>query len=268
MKYNLELNAARFSGQKYIDIYQKYRPSPPPDLIYTALNYLNKTIAGTVVDLGCGTGISTRIWEDFAENIVGIEPSEEMIKVARKLSSPGKTEYLQRFSYKTGLASEIADIITCSQSFHWMEPKTTLAEVDRLMRPGGVLVVYDAHWPPTINEPLEKAYHDLFDRVDQLTGRLESKIMHKWEKSNHSENIKSSGYFSFCRKQFFHKSTVYDPEVLIGLALSQGGLEALLKRGYSDKEIEIPEFIQSVKKNSSLAYSQMTYQYSAIIAIK
>lgn len=268
MKYDLQLNAARFSGQKYIDGYHKYRPSPPSDLIHTVLNYLNKAIAGKVVDLGCGTGISTRIWEDFAENIIGIEPSEEMIEIARKLSSSGKTEYLQRFSSKTGLASEIADIITCSQSFHWMEPKTTLAEVDRLLKPGGVLVVYDAHWPPTLNKPLEKAYHDLFDRVDQLTGRLESKIAHKWEKSKHFENIRSSGYFSFCRKQFFHKSTEYDPEVLIGLALSQGGLEALLKRGYSDKEIGIDNFVQSVKKYSSLVYSQMTYQYSAIIAVK
>ena len=40
-----------------------------------------------------------------------------------------------------------ADIVTCSQSFHWMEPEPTLAEIARILRPGGVFAAYDYDWP-------------------------------------------------------------------------------------------------------------------------
>ena len=83
---NIKLNADRFTGQEYVNTYDKYRPGPPVEIIHQALNYLNKSRAEKVLDLGCGTGISTQIWRDFAKEIIGIDPSSEMIDVARSTS--------------------------------------------------------------------------------------------------------------------------------------------------------------------------------------
>ena len=43
--------------------------------------------------------------------------------------------------YATGLADACADIVTCAQSLHWMQPDVTFKEVDRILRPGGRYLV-------------------------------------------------------------------------------------------------------------------------------
>ncbi|MCB0461028.1 MAG: methyltransferase domain-containing protein, partial [Flavobacteriaceae bacterium] len=79
-----KLNSERFSGQQYINLYNKYRPSPPKEIIHQTLNYLNSYSVERLVDLGCGTGISTLVWNDFASEIIGIEPSKEMVLAAKE----------------------------------------------------------------------------------------------------------------------------------------------------------------------------------------
>ncbi len=44
-----------------------------------------------------------------------------------------------------------AGIVTCAQSFHWMEPESTFIEVARILRPGGVFAAYDYDRPPTVH---------------------------------------------------------------------------------------------------------------------
>lgn len=46
----------------------------------------------------------------------------------------------------TGLSS--ADVVVGVQAMHWMEPEPALAEVARVLHPGGVLAVIDADWLP------------------------------------------------------------------------------------------------------------------------
>lgn len=60
-------------------------------------------------------------------------------------------DYLERFASNTGLAEESADIVSCSQSLHWMEPESTFAEAARILRPGGVFTAYDYKWPPVVH---------------------------------------------------------------------------------------------------------------------
>src|SRR5262249_48629656 len=43
-----------------------------------------------------------------------------------------------------------------AQSFHWMEPTATLAEIARILRPGGLFAAYDYDWPPAIQWELDR----------------------------------------------------------------------------------------------------------------
>jgi len=266
---NLKLNADRFTGSEYVNLYDTYRPSPPIEIIHQTLNYLNKTKADIIVDLGSGTGISTDIWSNYSKEVIGIEPSKEMIAIAeKKATKKHNSKYLVGYSNKIPLASKSVDIISCSQSFHWMEPITTLAEINRVLKNNGVLVIYDVIWPPSINFEFENAYNELFLKVDELTKTLKDIIAHRWNKQEHLINIAKSNYFNFLKESYFHKNEKVNKEQFVGIALSQGGLEALLKRGFSEEEIGIIQFKNKIANNKSLPYNKITYNYRVIYGIK
>ena len=265
---NLKLNADRFTGTEYINLYHRFRPTPPIEIVHQCLTYLGKSKAGIVADLGCGTGISTQVWSYFATKVWGIEPSKDMISVAKKENQFNNITYQEGYANDTGLPANSVDIVSCSQSFHWMEPISTLKEINRILKDDGVLAVYDVMWPPSANYEYENAYNKLFMTVEQLTRKLGEIIAHKWKKEDHVKNIGECGFFKYAKESYYHKTEPLDKEKFIGIALSQGGLEALLKHGFSEKEIGIIQFKNEINSIKNVVADQMTYNYRVIYGIK
>ncbi len=144
----------------------------------------------------------------------------------------------------------------------------TLEEIDRLLVDDGVLCIYDAEWPPLVNAAFEMAYRKLFRKVDQVTSELGETIAHKWRKDQHVVNVSNSEVFRYVTEASFHKQQPLDKEMLIGIALSQGGLEALLKRGFSAAEIVVDEFVKTVNEMPTLPYRELMFSYKVIFAVK
>ena len=118
----------------FADQYDAFRPSPPPVLLEALSRYAGPSPLRRVVDLGSGTGLSTRAWAARADEVVGIEPNPEMRKAAELRTSQENVRYVEAFADRTGLESASADLVTCSQSFHWMERGPVLAEAARILR--------------------------------------------------------------------------------------------------------------------------------------
>src|SRR5947207_11499657 len=135
--------------------YDRFRPRPPRALLELLCRYGRVGRPVLVVDLGCGTGLSTRAWSGTAERAVGIEPNPAMLAVAEEAPD---VEYRAAFAHETGLPAAGADIVTCSQSLHWMEPEPTFAEAARILRPGGVFAAYDYNWPPVVDPEVDAAF--------------------------------------------------------------------------------------------------------------
>ena len=223
-----EKNADRFLG--FADVYEKARPSVPEYPIKLICSYLGKT-PDVVVDLGCGTGLSTIVWKQTAKRVIGIEPSNDMIAVAREKSCDN-VEFIQAFSDNTALADISSDVVTCSQSFHWMEPAATLKEVNKILKPDGVFAVIDCDWPPVALWKAEKAYAELYGKIheiEQNTPEISSTFT-RYSKDNHLNNIRSSGYFRYSREILFSNTEKCTAERFINIIFSQGSLQAILKR--------------------------------------
>lgn len=222
-------NAERFMG--YADVYHMARPRCPRFVVDCLVNYLGY-FPQTIVDLGCGTGLSTRLWGTAAAEVIGVEPSLDMLTYAQEHCGPKQNiRFVNAFAHETGLATECADLVTCSQSFHWMEPGATLLEVNRLLKPGGIFATYDCDWPPVCDRRAEEAYNDLQRRIAELASatRDYADSFLRWEKNEHLARIQESGYFGYTREIVFSNTEECDAHRFINLALSQGSLQTMLR---------------------------------------
>ena len=86
-------NIERFTG--FSDLYDQNRPKAPVDLIDILTMYLERR-PEVVADVGCGTGLSSFIWLERANQIVGIEPNDDMRAVAiNRWKEVGKPQQLE-----------------------------------------------------------------------------------------------------------------------------------------------------------------------------
>ena len=191
--------------------YDRVRPSPPLALLDLLTQVIDTPHPVLVVDLGSGTGLSTAIWGERAKRVIGFEPNADMRQAAvRKLaesphSSAAHIEYREGLAQQTGLPDGCADIVTAAQSFHWMEPTATLAEIARILRPGGLFAAYDYDWPPTTQWELDRLAQEVDSRLVALVReRGLPQNLTLWPKEQHLERMRASGHFRFTREVALH----------------------------------------------------------------
>ena len=267
---------ARFSG--FARLYDANRPSPPAGLGPLLAAYAG-VAAPEVVDIGSGTGLSSRWAASWAASVTGIEPNDEMRAVAESRPRPG-VSYRAGRSEATGLADACADVVLIVQAMHWMDPEPTLAEVARILRPRGVLAAVDADWPPVAGVArAERAWEDLHrrvrvlearvargdtgdrlrrtvspddpaladdDLVDPHRNRLMPGSLRSWSKAGHLGRMAASGWFSYTREIVLSGSVGGGPERLKSLMYSQGSYQGLRRAGLTDEEIGAVAFESEV----------------------
>lgn len=125
-----------FSG--LADDYAKHRPTYPLAAMQAVIEHLDRPIV--VADVGCGTGISSRLLaEAGADQVIGIEPNDDMRAEAEAKPSAlaDRISYRKAAAERTGLADASVAAVLCAQSFHWFDGPAALAEFHRIIRPGG-----------------------------------------------------------------------------------------------------------------------------------
>src|SRR5215218_9446246 len=174
---HVSANIERFMG--FADVYDAYRPRPPLVVLDILTQLAQAPQPALVVDLGSGTGLSTAIWAGRADEVVGVEPSVDMRRQAeaRAAALPDTTNvrYQAGYSSATGLPHGCADIVTCSQSLHWMDLEPTFAEVGRILRPGGVFAAYDYDMTPVVDPEIDAVFESVAESavaLRQTTGLI------------------------------------------------------------------------------------------------
>jgi SAM-dependent methyltransferase len=228
------LRRSGYSRAGFASGYDSHRPSAPGALLDVICLEAQVERPRLIVDLGSGTGLSTRAWADRADEIVGVEASPEMRGQAEAAASAPNVRYIQAFAQGTGLPAAAADVVTCSQSFHWMDPVATLAEVARILRPGGVFVAYDYDWPPVVHWEVEAAFDELIRRVGRIGAE---RGRPRYTKDRHLDRIRESGHFRYVREVVLHSRDRGTAERIVGMALSLGPLTVMLQEGISEEEI-------------------------------
>jgi SAM-dependent methyltransferase len=222
----------------FAEHYDAYRPVPPPALLEVLVRYLPGPPLHRVVDLGSGTGLSTRVWADRADEVIGVEANPAMRAVAEARTAETNIRYVEAFAAETGLSAGSTDLVTCSQSFHWMEREPVLAEAVRILRPGGVFAAYDYDMPPVVHPEVDLVF------TEHLRLRRQFRDVHEvtagWTrtpKTDHLAAIRESGRFAFVRELVLHDESDTGVEEVLGLARSLGLVPELRALGVTDEAL-------------------------------
>jgi len=121
------------------DLYDKHRPSYPKGLIDWIVTTSGLAAGAPIADVGCGTGISTRLFASRGFDVLGIDPNEAMLAQAR---ARGGARYARGEAAATGLPSGAVALVTVAQALHWFDLNASLAEFVRVLAPGGWCAVF------------------------------------------------------------------------------------------------------------------------------
>ena len=228
------LGAAAYRRADFAADYDRYRPHPP-----TALLELLPALAGVdrprlVVDLGSGTGLSTRIWADAADEVVGIELNDAMREFAEAATETPNVRYVDASAYDTGLAEECADLVTAAQSLQWMKLDRVVPEIGRILRPGGVFCAYNYFRSQLWSWDASDAFEHLQRRKHELV-REDGHPLPGFPDA--AAELEAAGVFRHVRELVLHSVEQCSGERMLGFAVSEGSTRMLLEQGVTEQEI-------------------------------
>jgi 2-polyprenyl-3-methyl-5-hydroxy-6-metoxy-1,4-benzoquinol methylase len=161
--------------------YATHRPGPPRRF-YDSLAALGVGLAGqAILDLGTGTGVLARQFATQGAHAAGVDIAENQILAARELALRDGLEVDFRVapSEHTPFPEHTFDVVTAMQCWIYFEPAQVSAEVKRLLRGDGCLVVSYFSWLPRL------------DRIAGATERLVLRYNPNWTAGDWSGEIEA-----------------------------------------------------------------------------
>ena len=130
----------RFSNR--VADYVKARPGYPPKIIATLRERIGLSPAWRVADIGAGTGISAKLFVDSGNSVTAIEPNSAMRDASVKmLGHHAGFSAVDGTAEHTTLPDQSARLVVAAQAFHWFDRAAFRRECERILEPGGYVVL-------------------------------------------------------------------------------------------------------------------------------
>jgi SAM-dependent methyltransferase len=139
--------------------YDRARPGYPAVLVERIISASPGSGAPGILDVGCGTGISGRLFQAAGCQVLGIDPDARMAELARQNGLHVEVAKFEEWD----AAGRAFDAVVAAQAWHWVDPVAGAAKAAAVLPPGGRLAVFwNAFLPPA---DLRAAFGEVYQRA-------------------------------------------------------------------------------------------------------
>ena len=216
----------RFSDR--VEDYVRWRPGYPVDLVRVLERERGiSPVATRVIDIGCGTGISSALFVSEGYPVTGVEPNAEMRSMAEaSLGTAPRFRSVDGTAEAVPLPDSSAELVVVAQAFHWFDQAAFRVEAQRLLVEGGTLaLVWNGR--RTDSTAFLRAYEELLRRHAP-----------DYAKVNH-QRITDSELLDFfgpsgCERRVFNTHQDFELDGLKGRALSSSYVPQAGEAGHEE----------------------------------
>jgi SAM-dependent methyltransferase len=126
-----------------VPLYEKFRPPYPPEFFRTVARKLAFRPTHRLIDLGTGPGLLALGFAPYVGRIVGVDPEPAMLAAASAAAARAARDFTLIEGKAEALPADVGrfDVVTIGRALHWMATGPTAVLLDRLVAPGGGVVV-------------------------------------------------------------------------------------------------------------------------------
>jgi SAM-dependent methyltransferase len=145
--------------------YARHRAGFPDSLFRRLAAFEIGEPGQVVVDLGTGTGSLARGFASRGCRVIGIDIAKPLLEAASQLDAAVgvRIDYRIGRAEATGLPEASVDVVTAGQCWHWFDRPRAAAEITRILRPEGRIVIAHFDWVPLPGN-LVRATEELIER--------------------------------------------------------------------------------------------------------
>jgi SAM-dependent methyltransferase len=142
--------------------YDRARPSYPSTLVRDLVAWVGPE--ARVVDVGCGTAKAAVLLAEQGLSGIGVEPHPSMAGVARRnlcRHPRWRVDVADFETWEPGPDDVPADLVTCAQAWHWVDPRVGWDRAAAVLRPGGWLALW-WNWAESDPAPVDAALDAIY----------------------------------------------------------------------------------------------------------
>jgi ubiquinone/menaquinone biosynthesis C-methylase UbiE len=228
--------------------YVQGRPDYPAETVAWLREVVGLGPGKTVLDLGAGTGKFIPFLKQTGARVVALEPVAAMRETLRRQHP--EVDALDGAAEAIPLPDRSVDAIVCAQSFHWFATAPALAEMRRVLAPGGVLgLVWNVRGE---HEPWVAALGDIIDPYEAWTPRYKTGA---WRKAFPAE-----GFTPLEERRATHRHEGTAEQVIVQRTLSTSFIAALPQPEKDEVRRQVERLIASRPELTGRPQVAMPYE--------
>ncbi len=215
----MQENVSQFG--KLVTQYDTIRPSYP-EAVLRIVREAVPTSFPKILDIGCGTGISTRQLAETGALVIGCDIDIAMITAALTYRQRN-TAYIQSEAGSLPFSDATFDLVTAFTAFHWFCDDASVREITRVLTNEGIFCTVQ----PEHTAPFAKDYRRIINK------RYPGRTAPQYSTRDFSEAITSAG-LRIVRTEVVSVTHIYPLEEFLTLVQSYSTWNQVPDAGQND----------------------------------